>query len=283
MNEQELHFCREVSIRTGIRRFDAAVVLGSGLGSFGDEVASAERFCYSDHPCFAPARVAGHAGQLVAGVIEGMHVLVFCGRSHCYEGLTAYEAAVSARIAKGLGCSKILLTNAAGGVNPQYRPGDFMFLADHINFLGDNPLRGLGGEVFVDLCRLYSAWLYEPLCRFARSRDIALHQGTLVAMPGPSYETPAEVRALARLGADVVSMSTVPEAIMAGYLGMEVAGLSLVTNPAAGLSIGSLNHEEVLAEGTQASGRFTLLARELLRLWHDRSASTSGASSIPSL
>lgn len=265
--EQELSFCRTVRQETGIARFDVAVVLGSGLGAFALQATVLARFAYGDFPCFSSVRVAGHAGHLVAGTVEGLKVLLFVGRSHCYEGLTAFEAAVFSRIAQGLGCPRILLTNAAGAVNPSYRPGDFMFIADHINFIGDNPLRGLDGEIFIDLCRLYRQELYPALNRFAQAQQIALHQGTLAALPGPSYETPAEIRAMSRLGADVVSMSTVPEAIMAGYLGMEVVGISLISNLAAGLSPTKLSHEEVLHEGSLAVERFSLLAKELLRLW----------------
>ncbi len=142
-----------------------------------------------------------------------------------------------------------------------------MLIADHLNFLGDNPLRGIGDDPFVDLCGLYRQDFFPTLRDFAERHGIGLHRGVLAAMPGPSYETPAEVRALRLLGADAVSMSTVPEAIMARYLGLEVAGLSFIANAAAGLSAGPLRHEDVLAGGRRAQEPFCLLARALLRCW----------------
>ncbi len=253
--------------RCGSAPFDLAIVLGSGLGSLADEVEQAEVFAYADYPCFPPGAVAGHAGRLVVGTLQGWRVVLFQGRFHLYQGISARQASLPARIAHRLGSPRLLLTSAVGGIDPAFRPGDFVYLVDHINLLGDNPLRGLGGNPFVDLGALYRQDLFEPLLDYARNKAIGLHRGVLAALQGPSYETPAEIRMLQTLGAQVVSMSTVPEAIMAAYLGLEVAGLSLVSNAAAGLAPGPLNHAEVLAAGRQGAARFTDLASELIRLW----------------
>ena len=253
--------------QVGPAPFDLAVVLGSGLG---DAVRSTEvltRFSYRDYDDLPPSRVEGHAGYLAVGLREGRRILFFVGRSHLYEGLDARTVSAPARLAHALGCRKLLLSNAAGGICPDFRPGDFMFITDHINLLGDNPLRGEQRSPFIDLVGLYRQELFPQLAEFAAERGIRLHAGVLTDCPGPSYETPAEVRALARLGADAVSMSTIPEAIMARYLGMDVAGVSLIANPAAGLGSTPLRHEEVLAAADLAAANFAVLLGEAVRIW----------------
>jgi purine-nucleoside phosphorylase len=259
--------------QAGEEPFALAVVLGSGLGSVAEEAEPSGVFPYSGFSAFPPGqRVAGHAGRLVAGTLEGRRLLFFQGRHHLYEGLTARQVAVPVRIAHELGCPKLLLTNAAGGVSEEFRPGDFMLIADHLNLLGDNPLRGESRDPFVDLSALYRQEFFPSLLEFARQQDIRLHRGVLAALPGPSYETPAEIRALRLLGADAVSMSTVPEAIMGRYLGLEVAGLSFIANAAAGLASASLSHEEVLANSQKGASRLALLVRRLIALWLSTSA-----------
>lgn len=246
---------------------ELAIVLGSGLGGVADQLEGAAAWAYEDFSCFPPGTVAGHAGRLLAGILGCHRVLVFQGRFHLYQGLSARQAAIPASLAHALGCRRILLTNAVGGIHPELLPGRCMFIADHINLLGDNPLRGLGGDAFIDLTRLYRTDLFEPLRRAALARGIPLLQGVLAAVPGPSYDTPAEVRALRMLGADAVSMSTVPEAIMARFLGMEVVGLSFAANRAAGLSAEPLRHEEVLAAGRLGAPALSELMELLLPLW----------------
>jgi purine-nucleoside phosphorylase len=253
--------------QVGEEPFALAVVLGSGLGALADQAAEAVVFPYADLPALPPAGVAGHAGRLVAGWLGGCRVLFFQGRHHIYEGYDARQAAAPVRLAHELGCRRLLLTNAAGGVNGDYRAGDFMLIADHLNLLGDNPLRGERDHPFVDLSSLYAQGMFAALDAFARQRGIRLHRGVLAALPGPSYETPAEIRALRLLGADAVSMSTIPEAIMGKYLGMEVAGLSFIANVAAGLSDVPLSHDEVLAAGRQGEKDFGMLVRQLIARW----------------
>ena len=243
--------------------FELAVILGSGLGRLAKEVASPTCLAYKDFPCFPAPPVEGHGGRLVAGKLAGRRILVFQGRPHLYQGLNAHQTTVTVRIAHALGCRGILLTNAAGGVNRNYRAGDFMLIADHLNLMGDNPLRGVVENPFVDLTHLYRQDFYADLRAFIEGEGGVLHRGVLAALPGPSYETPAEISALGLLGADAVSMSTVPEAIMARYLGLEVAGISLIANPAAGLVGRPLDHQEVLATG---AARADLAVRLFLRL-----------------
>lgn len=253
--------------RTGEAPFDLALVLGSGLGDVAGEVAYATSFSYGDLPGFPSPSVAGHAGRLLAGTLEGARVLVFVGRFHTYEGYSARQVTVPVRLARALGCRRLLLTNAAGGVNPEFAPGDVMFISDHLNLLGDNPLRGVRENPFLDLSQVYEERLYIPLVSFAREAGISLHRGVLAALPGPTYETPAEVRMLRLLGADAVSMSTVPEAIVGKYLDMEIAGLSLISNQAAGLSAAPLDHADVLAVGRSGAARMSRLVRHLAASW----------------
>jgi purine-nucleoside phosphorylase len=257
-----------VTDRVGSEPFDLAVVLGSGLGDAMTSMTVAASWPYDDFPCFPPGTVAGHAGELVAGCLEGRRMLLFRGRFHLYQGLTARQVVAPVEIAHQLGCRRLLLTNAVGGIHPALAVGHFMFIDDHINLLGDNPLRGLPEPPFVDLCHLYRTDLFAPLRAFAAKEGIALKRGVLAAVPGPSYETPAEVRALSRLGADAVSMSTVPEAIMARCLGMEVVGISFVANRAAGLAQASLGHAEVLAASRRGASDMASLISALCRAWH---------------
>jgi purine-nucleoside phosphorylase len=199
--------------------------------------------------------------------MQDWRILFFAGRFHCYQGLSAFEASLPVRIASACGCPRIVLTCAAGGVNPRYQPGDFVWVSDHINLLGDNPLQGLSEEAFVDLGHLYAKPLYGPLQTLADAQGIVLHEGVLAAMRGPSYETPAEVRMLSLLGADIVSMSVAHEAIMACHLGFEVAGLSLIANRAAGLSASPLCHRDVLDRAVSSSGQACTLFEGLISTW----------------
>ncbi|WP_155876290.1 purine-nucleoside phosphorylase [Desulfuromonas sp. AOP6] len=270
--------CREIQETVinekGRAPFDLAVVLGSGLGALADHIEEPSAWPYQRFDCFPENMVAGHQGRLVAGMFMGWRVLVFQGRYHLYQGYSATQVALPARIAHVLGCPRLLLTNAVGGINPSFEPGDFMYIADHINLMGDNPLRGNFPNPFVDLSSLYLDSLYPPLHEFAIRNQIRLHRGVLCAVQGPSYETPAEIRAMKLLGADAVSMSTVPEAIMARYLGMDVVGLSYISNHAAGLSPVPLLHEDVLSAGKSAERHLVDLVSQLIGLWQG-AASTS--------
>ena len=258
---------RALAADVGNAPFDLAVILGSGwshLVRTGEVVAE---YPYGAWPCLPNGLVAGHPGRIAVISSQGWRILCFAGRFHCYQGLSAFRAAVPVRLAAALGCSKILLTCAAGGIHPDFRTGDFVWVTDHINLLGDNPLRGQQEEPFVDLSQVYAYAPFEPLREDAAKVDITLHTGVLAALAGPSYETPAEIRMLERLGADLVSMSMVHEAIMAVYLGMEVAGLSFIANRAAGLAGKPLCHDEVLASAEASRDGAAWLFNTLLHLW----------------
>jgi inosine/guanosine/xanthosine phosphorylase family protein len=208
--------------------------------------------------------VSGHRGELIFGKFGGTPVLVLSGRAHFYEGYSMEQVTFPIRTLAALGIRDLLLTNAAGGINPDFRRGDFMVLTDHINFMGVNPLRGEdvpGRPRFVDMTQVYDSKLSTLLFRAGKSAGLRLHRGVYLAVSGPSYETPAEIRAFARLGADAVGMSTVPEAMVARQCGLNVAVVSCITNPGAGLGQGLLSHAEVLATAKKAG----VLAVELLK------------------
>ena len=256
----------EVRRLTKIDNFDLAVVLGSGWSEAATLGETLGAFDYSGWPCFPCGQIAGHAGQLVAVRYSSWNILFFSGRFHCYQGLSAFEASFPVRLASSLGCPRILMTCATGGINPVYRPGDFMLVEDHLNLIGDNPLRGLSGNTFVDMVDAYQSDVYAKLLEGDCSK-MNFHRGVLAAMSGPSYETPAEVRFLSTMGADVVSMSTVPEVIMARYLGLQVAAVAFISNVAAGLSSVALSHEDVLDCGVEHSFLFPLLVRNFVDAW----------------
>lgn len=220
-------------------------VLGSGLGEFASTITDATAIPFEEIPHFKKPRVAGHSGRLVLGTMHGKTVAALQGRYHFYEGHTIDDVVFPVRVLCALGIDTLVLTNAAGGINKAFNPGDLMVITDHINFMGANPLFGENDETlgprFPDMSEVYSKNLRSRL----RSCMSTLRQGVYAAMSGPSYETPAEIRMLERLGADAVGMSTVPEAIAARHMGVHVAGISCITNKAAGLSDGALDHEEV--------------------------------------
>ncbi|MBI3192813.1 MAG: purine-nucleoside phosphorylase [Pedosphaera parvula] len=238
-----------------------AIVLGSGFGGVCERVRVACSISYTQLPGFPRVSVAGHAGRLVVGHLRQTPVLLLCGRAHYYEGHTMEAVTFPVRVLAEFGIRTLLLTNAAGGINPRFKPGDFMCLSDHINFMGANPLRGKptpDATEFLDLSDTYNPTLMKLLRRASRNAGVKLHAGTYLAVSGPTYETPAEIRAFARLGADAIGMSTVPEAIVARQCGLAVAGLSCITNHAAGQQAGKLSHAEVLrtaAGATEAAAR----------------------------
>jgi purine-nucleoside phosphorylase len=227
-----------------------AVVLGSGFHHALASMAIEHRIPYAKLAGFPPVGVRGHAGELIFGRLGGTPVIALSGRAHFYEGHAMERVTFAIRALAEFGIRDLLLTNAAGGVNRRFRPGHFMVLTDHINFMGVNPLRGAtvrGRLRFVDLTQVYDPKLSALLQRAARAAKAKLHRGVYLAVSGPSYETPAEVRAYARLGADAVGMSTVPEAIVARQCDLRVAAMSCITNLAAGISPAPLSHAEVLA------------------------------------
>jgi purine-nucleoside phosphorylase len=226
-----------------------AIVLGSGFHHVITELQSEAQISYDRIPGFPPVGVSGHAGQLFIGYLAGTPVMVLSGRAHFYEGHPMPLVTFAVRALAACGIRDLLLTNAAGGLNKQLRPGNFMILEDHINLMGTNPLRGAQTPElprFVDLTHVYDKRLRGLLRRAGRTIGMKLRSGVYLAVCGPSYETPAEIRAFSRLGADAVGMSTAPEAIVARQCAMNVAGISCITNLAAGLSNGALSHAEVL-------------------------------------
>lgn len=225
------------------------LVLGSGFGHVLQKLTNVARIPYSRLPGFPKPGVAGHAGELLIGKLGGTPMLLLNGRAHFYEGHPMEQVTLGVRTLAALGVRDLLLTNAAGGINRKFRAGDFMLLTDHINLMGANPLLGptpKGLPRFVDLTQAYDAALSNLLIKAARESQVKLQRGVYLAVSGPSYETPAEIRAFARLGADAVGMSTVPETIVARQLGLRVTALSCITNLGAGRSNAPLSHEEVL-------------------------------------
>jgi purine-nucleoside phosphorylase len=247
---------------------DVALILGSGLGAMADDLGGAVAIPFGEIPGFPQAAVAGHRGRLVIGSMEGVTVAALQGRFHLYEGYDAATVALPTRVMLGLGARTLIVTNAAGGINRTFRAGDLMLIDDHINLMGRNPLTGpvqQGDTRFPDMSRPYDPELQALAEEVALSEGIRVVRGVYAAVLGPSYETPAEVRMIERLGGDVVGMSTVPEVIVARASGARVLGISLVSNAAAGLSAVPLSHEEVVDAGREAEGRFTRLVRGVVR------------------
>ncbi|HVO96912.1 MAG TPA: purine-nucleoside phosphorylase [Bryobacteraceae bacterium] len=242
------------------------VVLGSGLGAFADTLEDRVETPYASIPGWPSSTAAGHAGKLVEGRIGDKKVVVLAGRAHLYEGYSPQQVTFGIRELHRRGVRSVILTNAAGGINEEYKPGDLVLISDHINLLGSNPLTGPNddslGPRFPDMSEAYSRQ-YREIARVAgHELGLKLQEGVYVATPGPSYETPAEIRFMRTIGADLVGMSTVPETIAANHMGMKVLAISCVTNAAAGILPQKLVHEEVLETGARV--RDTLV--KLLRL-----------------
>jgi purine-nucleoside phosphorylase len=245
----------------------AAIVLGSGLGGLAHKLDSPRVVPFRDVPGFPPAAVEGHAGALVAGRLAGREVLALAGRFHLYEGHCAARAGFPVRVAHALGATTLVVSNAAGGIRRTLRPGDLMAIADHVNLMWGSPLAGPlqpGDERFPDMSAPYDPALRALLHESARQLRIPLADGVYVGVLGPSYETPAEIRMLERLGADAVGMSTVPETLVARALGMRVAGVSCITNVACGIGDAPLSHAEVLETAARVAADFERLIEGLI-------------------
>jgi purine-nucleoside phosphorylase len=250
------------------------IILGSGLGAFADQVQDAVAIPYAEIPHFPQSTVAGHSGKLVLGTIGGVAVAVMQGRVHAYEGYAMDEVTFPTRVLGLLGCRTLLVTNAAGGINTSYAPGDLVAIADHINLTGTNAALGPneprfavtpgGGERFFDMRNAYAPHLRQLAHAEATKQGFTLAEGVYLAVLGPSYETPAEIRAFRTLGADLVGMSTVHEVIVARHMGLDVLGLSLVTNMAAGVLDETIHHGEVMEMGRKVEGQFTSLLTALV-------------------
>ena len=245
-----------------------ALVLGSGLGAFADELSEVVRIPYERIPDFPRSTAIGHAGRLVIGKSGSVPVVTMQGRVHFYEGYLLKEVIFPVRVFNRIGVRAAILTNAAGGINLSLEQGALVVLRDHINLQGVNPLAGLNderfGPRFPDMTGAYCKSYRETALEEARHLGIAAHEGVYAAMAGPSYETPAEIRFLRTIGADVVGMSTVPEVIAARHMGMRVLGISCVTNMAAGILDRPISHEEVLETGQRVKGQFIALLRAVL-------------------
>ena len=239
------------------------LVLGSGLGDFADTLENVQRISYSDIPDFPQPTVEGHSGAFVFGEKQGKSVVVLQGRLHYYEGFTQHEITLPIRVLAAIGVKTLVLTNAAGGVNLNYKPGTLMLISDHINYSGMNPLIGPNldkfGPRFPDMSDLYTASLRSAIKEKAAVAGIPLEEGVYLMYSGPNYETPAEIRAFRILGADAVGMSTAPEALVAGHSGLDVVGVSCITNMAAGVLPVKLNHAEVTETAMRVRGVFAKL------------------------
>jgi purine-nucleoside phosphorylase len=245
-----------------------ALVLGSGLGAFADELTEATRIPYAKIPGFPQSTAIGHAGQLVIGKTEGVAVVAMQGRVHSYEGYSAKEVTIPMRVFGRLGIKAAILTNAAGGINEGYKQGALVVIRDHINLHGANPLIGPNderfGPRFPDMSKAYSQTYRAIVADEARRLRMEIQEGVYAALSGPSYETPAEIRYLRTIGADLVGMSTVPEVIVARHMGIEVLGISCVTNMAAGILDQPINHEEVMETGARVRTQFVALLRAVI-------------------
>ncbi len=247
-----------------------AIVLGSGFHHALAELRVAKKISCAKIPGFLQPTVSGHAGELYFGHLGSTPVLVLSGRAHFYEGHAMECVTFAVRTLAAFGITDLLLTNAAGGINRKFRAGDFMVLTDHINLMGANPLRGpaiKGLPRFVDLTETYGVNLRELLFRAGKISELKLQRGVYLAVSGPSYETPAEIRAFATLGADAVGMSTVPEAIVARQCGLNVAAVSCITNLAAGISKENLSHAEVLATAERVKKTGAALIKDFAELY----------------
>lgn len=244
------------------------LILGSGLGAYADKLANAQKIDYGDIPGFPRSHVVGHAGRLVIGERAGARCVAMQGRVHLYEGHSAQTVAFPARVLVTLGAKVIIVTNAAGGLNPSWSPGTLMLIRDHIDLLRDHALRGPNderfGPRFPDMTHAYAPELRKLVTEVAAAEAIPLEQGVYVAMPGPCYETPAEVQMLQRLGADATGMSTVPEVVVARHMGARAIGISCITNQAAGISGQELSHAEVTETANRVRSTFERLLDAIL-------------------
>jgi purine-nucleoside phosphorylase len=246
-----------------------AIVLGSGLGAFANDLTDSTSIPYDEIPSFARATVEGHAGRMVIGRTNDVSVVAMQGRFHFYEGYSLEQVTFPIRVLKLLGVRTLILTNAAGSLNTEFTPGSLMVITDHINLIGVNPLIGPNddrfGPRFPDLTSVYARRLQDIVINEANGIGLDMRRGIYAALSGPSYETPAEIHMVRTLGADAVGMSTVPEAIVARHMSMEVIGISCITNLAAGVSSRPVDHSQVIATGERVRSEFTELLRRIVK------------------
>jgi len=241
------------------------LILGSGLGAYADTFKNRTAIPFDELPNFPRSMVLGHAGKVILGEADGVPVAALQGRVHFYEGYSMKDVVFPVRVLGGLGIRQVIVTNAAGGVNSNFRPGDLMLITDHINLMGTNPLIGNNidelGVRFPDMSEAYDSAMRDVALRAANRQGIEVRQGVYIAFSGPSYETPAEIRMCRSLGADAVGMSTVPEVIAAGHMGIRVLGISCITNMAAGILPRKLTHREVMETTERVKDQFIALLR----------------------
>ncbi|AET66741.1 purine nucleoside phosphorylase I, inosine and guanosine-specific [Desulfosporosinus orientis DSM 765] len=249
---------------------ELGIILGSGLGAFAELIQEKTVISYKEIPHFPISTVEGHAGQLVFGKVENRSVVAMQGRFHYYEGYNMQEVTFPVRVMQTLGVAGLIVTNAAGGINPEFRPGDLILIKDHLNFMGENPLRGANlsdlGPRFPDLSDGYNTEWRQKALAITEDYGIRPQEGVYAAMSGPSYETPAEIRHLHVVGADMVGMSTVPEVIVANHGGMKVLGISCVTNMAAGILPQKLSHAEVMETAERVEKKFVAFVQGLMKV-----------------
>lgn len=263
--QNTIEFIRE---KTNDFKPEIAIVLGSGLGELADEYCD-YAIPYNEIPDFIKSTVHGHKGRLVFAEIQGKKVLMMQGRNHFYEGHSMQEITYPIKVMKALGIKTLILTNAAGAVNEEYRPADLMLITDHINHMGSNPLIGSNdeklGERFPDMTEVYKKSLIKIAEKCAKDLNIDIKKGVYWANSGPSYETPAEIKMIRKLGGDAVGMSTVPEAIVGNYCGLNILGISCITNAASSETSGKLSHEEVIEAANSAKLKFKSLILSVLQ------------------
>ncbi len=251
------------------RKVDAAITLGSGLGLFTDSMENKLVISYSEIPNFHATTVIGHTGEIIIGDISGKTILALKGRIHAYEGHSFEEVVFPTRVIKALGINTLVLTNASGGMNPKYKEGDLVLIKDHINLTGNNPLQGPNleklGPRFPDMSTTWTPELSEVMHKAAKAVNFPLKEGVYVGVLGPSYETPAEIRMYQNLGGDMVGMSTVAEAIAARHCGLKLTGISCITNMAAGIHKGELDHADIKEQANKIKGVFVELLKEFFK------------------
>ena len=248
---------------------DVAIVLGSGLGNFADNIEVKARMSYSEIEGFPVSTVPGHAGEFIFGELDGVKVVCMKGRVHYYEGYEISDVVLPIRLMHMMGANTLFVTNASGGINLDYHAGAFMMITDHVSVFAPNPLIGPNieelGTRFPDMSHVYDPELCDIIRNVAKENNIELFEGVYAQLTGPSFESPAEIRMLGKLGVDAVGMSTVVETIVANHMGMRICGISCVANLAAGLSPNKLTHDEVQAAANEAAPKFTLLVKESVK------------------
>ncbi|OZI11972.1 purine-nucleoside phosphorylase [Bacillaceae bacterium SAS-127] len=269
MNVEKIEQATQYLTKVSQKSPKIGLILGSGLGVLAEEIENAVKIPYSEIPDFPVSTVEGHAGQLVFGTLSGKEVVAMQGRFHYYEGYSFDQVTFPVRVMKALGVETVIVTNAAGGVNEAFEPGDLMIITDHINMMGGNPLIGPNdnrlGVRFPDMSEAYSRELQQLAKEIANKINLSVQEGVYVGNTGPVYETPAEVRMARTLGGDAVGMSTVPEVIVARHSGMKVLGISCISNMAAGMLDQPLAHDEVIETTEKVRADFLLYVKEIIK------------------